>query len=183
MSYVLIWVLSSDVVLKSMLEDGNVSVCSSALIWGLSSDLSLNSKLGYVTVDSQETTRRTERPDLCLKSVCFQRPSNRVFWKTLEGLVTRLVFSRVLQKLSPFYLPVRELSSSFTHSHPSDLRRFPHVFFWKELKRVLKGESNCRSPGSWRPQAMQSNKDHAVYSDFFRSKHKCKTEGYRAVFV
>jgi hypothetical protein len=30
---------------------------------------------------------------------------------------------------------------------------------------------------------MQSNKDHAVYSDLFSSKHKCKPEGYHAVCV
>ena len=28
---------------------------------------------------------------------------------------------------------------------------------------------------------MQSKKDHAVYSDFFSSKQKCKAEGYRAI--
>jgi hypothetical protein len=32
-------------------------------------------------------------------------------------------------------------------------------------------------PGSRRPKAMQSNKDHAVYSDLFSSKLKCKTDG------
>ena len=30
---------------------------------------------------------------------------------------------------------------------------------------------------------MQSNKDHAVYTDLFSSKPKCKPEGYRAVCV
>ena len=30
---------------------------------------------------------------------------------------------------------------------------------------------------------MQSNKDHAVYSDIFSSKQKCKPEGYHAVGV
>jgi hypothetical protein len=30
---------------------------------------------------------------------------------------------------------------------------------------------------------MQSNKDHAVYSDLFSSKRKCKPEGYHAVCV
>ncbi len=48
----------------------------------------------------------------------------------------------------------------------------------------LKDESNWLSPGSRRPKAMQSNKDHAVYSDFFRStlaRPKCKAGGYHAV--
>ena len=43
------------------------------------------------------------------------------------------------------------------------------------------GQSNWLSPGSRRPKAMQSNKDHAVYLDLFSSKPKCKPEGYHAV--
>ncbi len=47
-------------------------------------------------------------------------------------------------------------------------------------------ESSKKLALTWverQPKAMQSNKDHAVYSDFFSSKRKCKAEGYHAVCV
>jgi hypothetical protein len=44
-------------------------------------------------------------------------------------------------------------------------------------------ESNWLLPGSRRPKSIQSKKDHAVYSDLFSSRPKCKPEGYHAASV
>jgi hypothetical protein len=60
---------------------------------------------------------------------------------------------------------------------------FAAFSFFKELKCVLKDKSNWLSHGSRRPKAMQSNKNHAVYSGFFSWRPKCKPEGYHAVCV
>jgi hypothetical protein len=72
-------------------------------------------------------------------------------------------FSSLSLSLSP------EIFALFSPASASRVpgKLFPRFFFLNRggLKRVLNDESN--SPGSRRPKAMQSNKDHSVYLDFF----------------
>ncbi len=114
-------------------------------------------------------------------------------------MVCSFLFLSLSPKIFALFSPVR----ACTRSHPAELRRQRSLsprFLLKmkllntelhlselsdQLDVTLESskKSNWLSPGSRRPKAMQSNKDHAVYSDLFSSKRKYEPKGYHAVCV